>query len=277
MAVVADLKVGSKVVGHNTSIFGTPIKGKLGTIEDDNTILGGYVVTWEDTTQNIVDTKNLTLQPTFKVGDRVKITGKTIYDADCIGAIGTINHYGDDDYIVVRLDNVTNNLQTIYLTKDNIEFYTDPKPVTKFAHILTEKVVINDIKCRKILTFENMLEWKSLPKEYIDSVPSFSVYENAYGHFEFDGINHKWCSMSDKISRKGLCIDFENTPDFNLADGNVFIFTTGDIWEESVYQVILKELRAAGTNLASINKRLKKEKAEKDLITSWSGSQTDEI
>jgi hypothetical protein len=111
------------------------------------------------------------------------------------------------------------------------------------AKIVTEKIVVDGVKCRRIIGFENILGPEALPDRYMHGVPRFS--------------------LSDGY----LSASYPHNGDHQYAVG----LPIGAPLFEAEFQEILVWLRRAGSRLTKINARLAKENAD------WHGEETVEI
>jgi len=199
--------------------------------------------------------------PKFKKGDNVRAIGLSIYGADLRGKELIVDdpEYPSCDGVVVKV------------TGDYLMRPTDLEHVKKShaARILTEKVTIEGMPCRKILGFEGILSQEELPEKYNNGLPEFSFDkdERSAHRFVFDGndlrLHHSELSRGvlhfhvpdadPKIKACGFCLTYMNI---------------GDILPEKTFQQILVWLKRAGSRLAKIRKQ---EKA------AWSGKETVEI
>lgn len=204
----------------------------------------------------------------FEVGDRVRVTRK-FEERECsgtltwcrsmdklVGTTGTITEICDDGDI--RLDG-------------KWFFYPSVLEHVKKSHaarILTEKVTIDGVPCRKILGFEGILSCDELPKKYMDGVPSFDLYESSASHYEFDGFGMRWRTVNGTTCAVSYNIPRDSDPKIVLGPCPVHVLTVGDIYPEVTFQAIVVWLKRAGSRLAKIRKQ---EKA------AWSGKETIEI
>jgi hypothetical protein len=136
------------------------------------------------------------------------------------------------------------------------------------ARILTEKVTIDGVPCRKILGFEGILSRDELPKKYLDGFPKFDLYESSASHYEFDGTRLRWIPSDGNSRAVNYDIPTEAEPKIMLDVCPTYVLTVGDIYPENTFQNIMTWLRRAGSRLAKIRKQ---EKA------AWSGKETVDI
>jgi hypothetical protein len=136
------------------------------------------------------------------------------------------------------------------------------------ACILTEKVTVGGVPCRKILGFEGILSYDELPGKYMDGEPSFDLYKSSASHYEFDGYGMQWKSVDGTTCAVSYNIPRDSDPIIELGPLPVHVLTVGDIYPEVTFQAIVVWLKRAGSRLAKIRKQ------EKDA---WSGKETVEI
>ena len=136
------------------------------------------------------------------------------------------------------------------------------------ACILTEKITVGGVPCRKILGFEGILSYDELPEKYLEGVPSFDLYKSSASHYEFDGSEMLWKAVDGIISAVSYNIPRGSDPIVRLGPLPVHVLTVGDIYPEATFQAIVVWLKRAGSRLAKIRKQ------EKDA---WSGKETIEI
>jgi hypothetical protein len=138
---------------------------------------------------------------------------------------------------------------------------------SRTASILTEKVLINDIPCRKILGFEGILGRDELPKQYLEGSPMFcnEGVKHGHGHFEFNGKKLRYFGSED-VTNIDIKVPCGKPPEVDI--GYFLMMNEGDIWPETTFQNILVWLKRAGSRLAKIRKQ---EKA------AWGGKETVEI
>ena len=136
----------------------------------------------------------------------------------------------------------------------------------KSAKIVTEKVWVGNVKCRKILGFENIVKSHEVPMEYLSGKPRFCLVRH---------IRHATCYTpkiylgDGKYKREG---DSDEVVDFYVPRGEdpvidmggySTLIGIGDVYPEETFQNILVWLRRAGERLAEINKK-----------NAWSGEET---
>jgi hypothetical protein len=137
----------------------------------------------------------------------------------------------------------------------------------KAAQILTEKVIICNVPCRKILGFEGILRRDELPEKYTNGRPSFwFVARRASGAHVFDGHEMSWEGPSG--SNYGLVMNLPIGTRIGVGDYCFTGMNVGDVWPETTFQELLTWLKRAGSRLAKIRTQ---EKA------AWSGKETVEI
>ena len=134
----------------------------------------------------------------------------------------------------------------------------------KSAKIVTEKVWVGNVKCRKILGFEKIVESHEVPMEYLSEKPRFCLVRHATNYY-----TPKIYLGDGKYKREG---DSDEIVDFYVPRGENPIvdmggYSTligiGDVYPDEVFQSILVWLRRAGERLAEINKK-----------NAWSGEET---
>jgi ribosomal protein L21E len=195
----------------------------------------------------------------FNIGDRVRQIGPSEMGfTDHMGEIGTIVLLKGDMFVVDWENGGQNNMPP-----ESIEHVT--KHVAK---ILTEKVTVGGVPCRKILGFEGILSYDELPKKYMEGVPSFDLYESSASHYEFDGYGMQWRAVDGTSCSVGYNIPMDSDPIIGLGPSPVHVLTVGDIYPEATFQAIVVWLKRAGSRLAKIRQQ------EKDA---WSGKETIEI
>jgi hypothetical protein len=135
------------------------------------------------------------------------------------------------------------------------------------ARILTEKVTIDGVPCRRIMGFEGVLDKSELPGRYIRDAPSFYLEScRLTGAHVFKGKVMEWDHPSG--SNVGLDIKLPHGVDIDVGTYAFTGMNVGDIWPEKTFQELLTWLTRAGSRLAKIRKQ---EKA------AWSGKETVEI
>jgi hypothetical protein len=190
-------------------------------------------------------------QITFKKGDRVKATGKSYYENDLSeGATGTVKDPAYKSFtgtmaVVVTWDNPDDRNFDLFLP-DHLEL-VKPQKASKVAKILTEKVMVGDVKCRKILGFENITTFNDIPDIYLRDAPFFYIWSNGGSE---------------------MVLKPERGERIHLNIGNKI--------PEIDFQYYIQQMKKAGERLGTINKKIRSDKdnAEK---AKWSGCETVEI
>jgi len=139
----------------------------------------------------------------------------------------------------------------------------------KVACILTEKVLVGDVPCRKILGFEGILGREELPKKYLEGKPRF-LLANVWMHRKLvNGVvvlgRENATGPHDDSNLNGISFDIPTQLDGWECTTH---FCIGDVIPEKIFQELLTWLKRAGSRLAKIRKQ---EKA------AWSGKETIEI
>lgn len=206
----------------------------------------------------------------FKVGDMVKVTrsfktneGPTrlVWDprmSKFVGQICPVTDISD-----------TGNLQLRY---GNDRWYFYPRVLehvnkSHAACILTEKVTVGDVPCRKILGFEGILRKEDLPAGYVNGKPAFYIDDSwAQNVRIFEGHGYEIGDyMGDPVCWLYVPNECEHEVRF---EGYNPALSAGCVLKESDFQAWIKWMRRAGSRLAKIRKQ------EKDA---WSGKETVEI
>ena len=135
------------------------------------------------------------------------------------------------------------------------------------ARILTEKILVNGVKCRKITGFEGILGRDALPKTYTEGRPVFWYEGEAPpGAHVFNGACMDWQLPDDSCEMVRVCLP----PGVKIDVGQYGFcgMNVGDVWPETTYQELLTWLKRAGSRLAKIRQQERE---------AWSGSGADEI
>ena len=133
------------------------------------------------------------------------------------------------------------------------------------AKILTEKVTVNGIKCRRICGFEGIARKEDLPSQYVASAPSFWMYSSAPTcHFQFDDDGIRWVGGASERDRVDLRVPPGAVPEIDVGP-YILVLSVNDVWPETTFQNILIWLKRSGTRLAKIRAR------ERDV---WHGNET---
>lgn len=215
---------------------------------------------WENGESNTFYTKDLEPVVEMKIGDRVKVLrawkegesrGKNSFVEDMkkyIGEVGTIEEVTTNDYCLVRFAD-----GGLWYFADIVLQKADTKPHT--ARILTEKVMVGDVKCRKITGFEGILTEEELPERYLahgyrDGALWFAFKRTAINHTQiFDG--SKMVSGPYTKETDGHLLFYPGHKDLYF-DKLLFV---GDIIPETTFQNILIWLKRAGSRLAKIKRQ----------------------
>jgi hypothetical protein len=201
----------------------------------------------------------------IKVGMRVKVCGREpVVPETVIGNVYRVKKLDDNGVPPIGLDVPGAGKSGIWwFDPDQLE----PAPSGKAARIRTEKIWVDDTKCRKVLGFEGILGEEDLPEEYTNGSPAFYIDVNCpspSGHVFRDNRMY-WLPVSGDLVIRFACADRMR------IDVGAFGFTgihEGSIWPETTWQELLKWMKAAGSRLAAINRR------ERD---SWKGEEVVEI
>ena len=194
----------------------------------------------------------------FEKGEMVRVIGPSVYGADLKG---TIVEVIDPEYTC------SSGSVAVYTTSGKLFMPENLEKMAKSARILTEKILVNDIPCRKILGFEGILGRGELPEKYLEGSPMFcnEGVKRGHGHFEFDGEKLRYFG-SENIMNIDIKVPRGKPPELDI--GYFLMLNEGDVWPETTFQNILVWLKRAGSRLAKIRKQ---EKA------AWSGKETVEI
>jgi hypothetical protein len=197
----------------------------------------------------------------FEVGDRVRQTGPSeLGFTENMGQVGVIKNIFGDGSFDVHWDNGNGNT----MKPESVEHVKR----SHAACILTEKVTVGGVPCRRILGFEGILSYDELPEKYLEGVPSFDLYKSSASHYEFDGYGMQWKSVDGTTRAVSYNIPRDSDPIIELGPLPVHVLTVGDIYPEATFQAIVVWLKRAGARLAKIRK------PEKDA---WSCKETIEI
>jgi hypothetical protein len=202
----------------------------------------------------------------LKKGDRVRVNR---LDAT-IKAFGKGSHM---DEMIGKTCTVSKVGREIEFTEDEHKYswhWADLELVRdrKAAQILTEKVIICNVPCRKILGFEGILGRDELPGKYLEGKPEFHLVPKGEAYWNirhFDGSHLVLGGAASEVD----CIDFryEGSPKVEMYERSE-VLNVGDIIPDATFQNILIWLKRAGSRLAKIREQ---EKA------AWSGKETVEI
>lgn len=197
----------------------------------------------------------------FKVGDKVRQTGPSEMGfTDNIGQIGIITKMHGPCSADVDWQN----------GKDNAMPITSLEHVNKSqaACILTEKVTIDGMPCRRIMGFEGINQRSDLPAKYVCNEPSFWLVDGKRGRHVFQDGKMRWVASWEDPAK---CRVMLALPDEVKIDVGGYAFDgiqERSVWPETTFQELLVWLKRAGARLAKIRKQ---EKA------AWSGKETIEI
>jgi hypothetical protein len=201
----------------------------------------------------------------LKIGDKVQVLRKRpMTPESAVGKTFTIKRTGGRPEYGLNVPGATGAHSLWWYDAADLDLVRDhPRP----AQILTEKVLINDIPCRKILGFEGILGRGELPEKYLESSPMFcnDGVKRGHGHFEFDGEKLRYFG-SENVVNIDIKVPRGKPPEVDI--GYFLMLNEGDVWPETTFQNILIWLKRAGSRLAKIRKQ---EKA------AWSGKETIEI
>lgn len=202
----------------------------------------------------------------FKKGDLVKVVRKFRSDEGDLYWMPAMDKLVGVTAKVERVDEVGDVLLDCgwYFYPRVLEHVNKPHA----ACILTEKVTVSGVPCRKILGFEGILSYDELPEKYLEGVPSFDLYKSSASHYEFDGSEMLWKSVDGTTRAVSYNIPRDSDPIIALGPLPVHVLTVGDIYPEATFQAIVVWLKRAGARLAKIRQQ------EKDA---WSGKETIEI
>jgi len=203
----------------------------------------------------------------FNVGDKARVLRAACGAPD--STIGNVYEVAEisgpgDNGVGLRVPGATgrNGLWWWHITSD-LELITDHK----CACILTEKVLVGNTPCRKIVGFEGILGREELPRKYLGGSPSFYQDKTAASHYEFDG-RVRWIPADGETIGVSYRIPSHPDPEIVLDTFPMHMLTIGDIYSEAAFQNILVWLKRAGARLAKIRTH---EKA------AWSGKEAIEI
>lgn len=200
----------------------------------------------------------------IKIGMPVKVIGKEpIVPDSVLGNIYKVKVIDDHGEHWIGLDVKGDGKDGIWWF-DPMEL--EPVPRSNAARIRTDKIIVDGIKCRKVISFEGILGHNELPKEYLKGYPAFWIEEmwHPYGHV-FQNGEMRWANVGTKHDV------FFSLPPWTKIDVGKFNFAgiqEGSIWPEATWQELVKWMKRAGARLAAIRKR------EKD---SWKGEEVVEI
>ncbi len=211
-----------------------------------------------------------------KIGMRVRLTGHCIYGPDCHKfdrQTGQITHLATTitagRCAHVRLDGTGARHLVAFKFLQPVE---ESKKNSTNARILTEKVMVGDVPCRRILGFEGIRKREELPEAYIDGELAFRYggIEPHQGHFNFDGREFSYCCNSADRRTVYMRVP-QGDPKIEMG-GYGLILHEDDIWPESSFQAIVTWMKRAGARLAKIRKEEREAKK-----AAWSGKEEVEI
>jgi len=199
----------------------------------------------------------------IKVGDKVRVLRQQRYTPfDAVGKVFTVMEIGRSLEHGLNVPGATGYGGLWWYDEADLELVSDRKS----ACILTEKVIIGDVPCRKILGFEGILGRDELPKRYVDGCPMFHFDRGEQGAHVYENGKMEW-HLSD-APREGLAVELPPTEWINVGSYCFTGMNVGDVWPEKTFQELLVWLKRAGSRLVKIRKQ---EKA------AWSGKETIEI
>jgi len=190
-----------------------------------------------------VRVKSITEEYNSCIPDMRKTIGK-VYEIARIKSINGLVPFG------LKVPGAQGEDDLFWYAESDLELVTD-RP--KVVGILTEKVMVKGVKCRRILGFEGVLRDVELPKKYVTGCPSFWLYTgHKDGAHVFDGSKMRWSNPVG--SNQGLIM---NLPSGTEIDVGCFMFTgmnIGDVWPEPTFQKLLTWLKRACYRLAEIRR-----------------------
>jgi len=200
----------------------------------------------------------------FKVGETVRVTtkfdssGRLSWEPEMdeyIGKTGKITCIDEDDDVL--LDGKW------FFYPRVLEHVKKPQA----ARILTEKVTIEGMPCRKILGFEGILRKEDLPARYVNGKPAFYIDDSYTQNVRiFEGHGYEIGDyMEDPVCWLYVPNECEHEVRF---EGYNPALSAVCVLKESDFQAWIKWMRRAGSRLAKIRQQ------EKDA---WSGKETIEI
>jgi hypothetical protein len=204
----------------------------------------------------------------FKKGDLVKVVRKFRSDEGDLNWMPAMDKLVGVTAKVERVDEVGDVLL-------DCGWYFYPRVLehvgkSHAACILTEKVTVSGVPCRKILGFEGVLPCDELPEKYMGGKPRFFLSECTDSKYMFDGEVHRWVVHGCKIGIE--CVKYEipeqSNPEVILDDMPIHRLATDEVYSETTFQAIVVWLKRAGARLAKIRQQ------EKDA---WSGKEMVEI
>ena len=201
----------------------------------------------------------------FKKGDLVKVVRKFGSDEGDLYWMPAMDKLVGVTAKVERVDEVGDVLLDCgwYFYPRVLEHVNKPRA----ACILTEKVTVSGVPCRKILGFEGIMRKEDLPASYVNGKPAFYIDDSYAQNVRiFDGHEYKIGDyMEDPVCWLRVPNECEHEVSF---EGYNPALSAGCVLKESDFQAWIKWMRRAGSRLAKIRKQ------EKDA---WSGKETIEI
>lgn len=196
----------------------------------------------------------------FEVGDRVRQTGPSeLGFTENMGQVGVIKNIFGDGSFDVHWDNGNGNTRK----PESVEHVKR----SHAACILTEKVTVGGVPCRKILGFEGIKSKCDLPDDYVNGKPAFYIDDSwAQNVRIFEGHGYEIGDyMEDPVCWLYVPNECEHEVRF---EGYNPALSAGCVLKESDFQAWIKWMRRAGSRLAKIRKQKK---------NAWSGKETIEI
>lgn len=199
-----------------------------------------------------------------KVGAKVRVVGR-FPSTNGVMWISTMDKYVGNVYRVVEIvgDNVRLDVpENVLFIPGILEHIVDCSQM----EIMTEKIVIDGVKCRKVISFFGFPNEQELPSEYRYRRPSVCIRNLGIGYHIFKNgkMDYEW----DDNKCDHLII---NVSDGVVVDVGIFAFTgirVGSIWPENTFQVLMGEIKKAKKRLDDIR--------EKERLA-WSGIEIVEI
>jgi hypothetical protein len=141
----------------------------------------------------------------------------------------------------------------------------------KPAKIETEKILVGETPCRRIIGFQDICDDNTLPDGYINKAPSFTFMSG--GSLGGDQA-HIWNGTEYKtwMVPRGTPLIITNLPEKHGIPGlddkefDPYIYI-GDVLREDTFQAILVWLKRAGARLGKIRKNEKAGWAGNEMVT----------